>query len=198
MATGYTADVIEKNITFREFALKCSRAFGALVSFRDEDICKVITEVPLSDYHKKGLKAAKDRLRSFNSASPRSLSDDAVREIKRRYEDSKNSRKVAVEENKRLKRMIAQVKKWNPPTSDHVRYKEFMIEQLTISLNDLKYFVVKNPSTGKKAIADWIESRRSELERMVKYHTEYWEKEQKNNAEANAWLKAIMDSLPEN
>jgi hypothetical protein len=69
---------------------------------------------------------------------------------------------------------------------------------LTISLNDLKYFVVKKPSTGKKAIADWIESRRSELERSVNYYTESWEKERKNNADANAWLKAIVDSLPKN
>ena len=196
MPTGYTADVIEKNITFREFALRCMRAFGALVSLRDEDMRKVVTEVPLRDYHKKSLAKAKILLCAFNSLTPAIQADNAVLAIKESYERSKESRKRAIEENKRLNRMIAQVKKWKPPTPEHIRYKEFMLEQLTISLSDLKYYAVKKPNTSKKAIAAWIESRRSELERNVAYHAEYWAKDLKNNAEANAWIKAIIKSLP--
>lgn len=37
MPTGYTAD-IKDGITFRDFALRCARAFGATIMQRDEDI----------------------------------------------------------------------------------------------------------------------------------------------------------------
>ena len=38
MPTGYTADIYEGNdVSFRDFALKCARAFGACIEQRDDD-----------------------------------------------------------------------------------------------------------------------------------------------------------------
>ena len=197
MPTGYTADVIEKDISFREFALKCMRAFGALVSCRDDDFNKVITEVPLSDYHKKALDTAKKELQSFKKKSQDQLTKLAVERIKESYIASRDSRNRTIKENKKLRKMIAQVKKWKPPTPDHSRYKEFMLEQLTISLTDTKYRKVERLSTSKKAIGEWIKGRIESLEKEVEYHERYWTLDQHNNKEANAWLKAIVDSLPQ-
>jgi hypothetical protein len=197
MPTGYTADVIEKDISFREFALKCMRAFGALISYRDDDFNKVITEVPLSDYHKRALEKAKNELRLFEKKSQQQLEKLAVEEIKRSYTTSRDSRNKTVEENKKLRKMIAQVKKWKPPTPDHARYKEFMLEQLTISLTDTKYCKVGRMNTGKKAIAEWIKRRIESIEKDVDYHEKYWALDQEGNKEANAWIKAIVESLPQ-
>ena len=106
MPTGYTADVIEKDISFREFALKCMRAFGALVSFRDDDSSKIITEVPLSDYHKKALEKAKKDLQLFKEQSPERLAKLAVEGIKQSYTVSRDCRNRTIEENKKLRKMI--------------------------------------------------------------------------------------------
>ena len=198
MPTGYTADVIEKDISFRVFALKCMSAFGALVSFRDDDSSRIITEVPLSDYHKKALEKAKNDLQLFKKQSPDELAKLAVEGIKQSYTTSRDyCRNRTTEENKKLRKMIAQVKKWKPPTHDHFRYKEFMLEQLTISLTDTKDYKVGRMNTSKKAIAEWIKRQIERLESNVDYHEKYWALEQENNKKANAWLTAIVKSLPQ-
>ena len=93
--------------------------------------------------------------------------------------------------------MIAQVKKWKPPTPDYSRYKEFMLEQLTISLTDTKYCKAERLNTGKKAISEWIKMWSERLEKDVEFHERYWALDQENNKESNAWIKAIVDSLPQ-
>lgn len=41
MPTGYTAGILDNKITtFSEFALLCSRAFGATIHMREDDLDK--------------------------------------------------------------------------------------------------------------------------------------------------------------
>jgi len=45
MPTGYTLDLYDgKNITFKEFVMKCAGAFGALISMKDESLDAPIPE----------------------------------------------------------------------------------------------------------------------------------------------------------
>jgi predicted CopG family antitoxin len=71
-----------------------------------------------------------------------------------------------------------------------------MLEQLTISLTDTEYCKVERLNTSKKAISEWIKRRTEGLEKDVEYHEKYWALDQENNKESNAWIKAIVDSLP--
>lgn len=38
MPTGYTADLMEKGMEFKPFVLQCARAFGALITMRDDSL----------------------------------------------------------------------------------------------------------------------------------------------------------------
>ena len=57
MPTGYTSDLYEgKNISFTEFALQCSRAFGATIDQRDDGRdAPLRLPIPRLDYSEKGL-----------------------------------------------------------------------------------------------------------------------------------------------
>lgn len=53
MPTAYTAD-IAKGITFKQYAMNCARAFGALIDLRDKPAnCEIPDVVYPSDYHLK-------------------------------------------------------------------------------------------------------------------------------------------------
>ena len=64
MPTGYTAMLTEeKEITFEDFALKCARAFGALIEMRDESLdAKIPEEFKVTEYHTVELNRAIEKL----------------------------------------------------------------------------------------------------------------------------------------
>jgi hypothetical protein len=197
MPTGYTADVIEKDISFREFALKCMRAFGALVSFRDDDSNKIITEVPMDAYREDSLNKAKVELATFEEMSHEEAKAEARTAILDEGVRSTKAHKDALKENFRLLKMREQVKAWNPPTPEHTRYKEFMLDQLTMSLHDMKYYKVVEPDLSDESIEMWIQKRNDYLKYNVGYSSKNLTEAIERNKEANAWIKSIVDSLPQ-
>lgn len=73
MATGYTCDVSDGKITtLRDFALRCARAFGALITMRDEPFDAPIPEKfePHTDYHDKAIREAREQLEKLSAMSP--------------------------------------------------------------------------------------------------------------------------------
>lgn len=59
MPTGYTADLMEKGMEFKPFVLQCARAFGALITMRDDSLDAPIPEkFEPDDYHIKKLAEA--------------------------------------------------------------------------------------------------------------------------------------------
>lgn len=128
MATGFTHDVVNGNITsFKEFALKCSRAFGALITLRDDPLTSDIPDKiePSTDYYDRGIKNSIARLKDLRQMS----FDDAEYEAEKDYQDSleewQASKKRASLERTRLNAMLSKVNAWNPPTSDHTNMKDF-------------------------------------------------------------------------
>ena len=136
MPTGYTADLKEgKQVTFQEFAMKCARAFGALVEMRDQPFDATIPdEFRPSSYHLDAIETAKKRLAEVEKWS----SARAERQAKKAFDDEVRSSKKYGEKNEKTKRaynaMLKQVRKWVPPSKDHEGLKSFMIEQLTKSI----------------------------------------------------------------
>lgn len=69
MATGYTYELIDKpETTFEAFALRCSRAFGALIEMREESAdAPIPTEIKPSTYHLDALRKAEAEARRFET-----------------------------------------------------------------------------------------------------------------------------------
>jgi hypothetical protein len=65
MPTGYTS-YIGEGIEFKDWVLKCSRAFGALIEMRDESTDAQIPEAfEPSSYHVKQIKETENKLQSI-------------------------------------------------------------------------------------------------------------------------------------
>ena len=63
MPTGYTADLYDgKDVSFEDFTLNCARAFGALVSLRDEPDAEIPDEFKVDEFYVKRFEKAKEEL----------------------------------------------------------------------------------------------------------------------------------------
>lgn len=64
--TGYVHNMIDKNQNFNEFALSCSRAFGALIQMRDDPInADIPEEIKYDLYHEEKIKSYSKELDDF-------------------------------------------------------------------------------------------------------------------------------------
>ena len=135
MPTGYT-DKIKDGITFEQYALDCSRAFGALIHMRDLPLNVEIPDiVEPSNHYSNKLEEARKKLTHLKKMSMK-------RRIALYEKESKHitrENKEAIERKKSLeakyRAMLEKVVDWNPPSEDHVRLREFMIEQIEQSIN---------------------------------------------------------------
>lgn len=194
MPTGYTAD-IAKGITFKQYALNCARAFGALIMMRDDPADAPIPEkFEPSDYSKKEWKRSLDRLQELIHATPGQLKDMAHNDYlqkKKRYDE------VVVEKTelrKKYEDMLAQAKAYVPPTPDHEEYAKFLVEQIEGSIDwdcGLDYW--KEPI--EQSPKEYLESEKKEAIRMIEYHKKSMDEEIDRTNKRNEWIKALRESL---
>jgi len=143
MATGYTYKVQNGEIeSFRDFALECSRAFGAAIHQRDDPSGPPTLRKSDTVYYDELIEDIEIKIRNLKKKSNNSLVEDYKKESKSaifsNHEDIKNKLLLMA----RYQRMMALVDAWNPPTKDHENLKDFMSDQLADSIDfdcDLKY-----------------------------------------------------------
>ena len=197
MPTGYTAD-IKNGITFKKFAMNCSRAFGALVMMRDDPADAPIPKsFQPSRYHKDRLAEAKAELARLQKMPIVTAGLAAEGE----YQESERRRLAALNKSRELRdkyaEMLAKVRAWKPPTTDHEGLKEFMIEQIESSIDfdcNEKYW---NKKSVRQAGAEWLSAKIEKAKRDIAYHTEEYEKECKRAKERTEWVSALRKSLSE-
>lgn len=197
MPTGYTYDVGSGKIsTLREFGLTCARAFGALISMRDEPFSAPVPKKlkPDTGYHDNGIREAREQLKALEAMGADEIAAAAKADadkIAASYAES-DAERLATEN--RYKAMLAQVVEWQPPAmlSD---LRKFMIEQLQESIK----FDCGDMSKYREkpiAAAEWLDMRRAALARDIEYHSTERAKEIARTAERNEWLAALHSSLP--
>lgn len=192
MPTGYTAIIEEKSdLTFREFALRCARAFGACVLQRDEDIDQLPRVDFPSDYHtvERAKAEAKVReLRALSSEAARALFDsDVARATK--YNEESATKCTALKD--RYMAIRAQVAAWVPPTAQHEGLRKFMLEQIDMCRSDWTPY----PSRVPTDLDEWLRGEIEEAERKVAYHAESQAKELMRYEERKAWIEALYGSF---
>ena len=194
MPTGYTLDLYDgKDITFEEFALRCARAFGALISMRDEPIDAPIPErFEPSDYHLKELEKAKKRLKEIKKWDE----EKTEQEAERAYREALKEREEFIKKNKLIRKryedMLSKVQKWKPPTIEHVNLKQFMIQQLVESI-EYDCFIPEMPQrlSGEEYKEQQIKKALSDID----YHEREYAEEVNRVYERNRWLLSLRESL---
>lgn len=195
MPTGYTAMITDRDgVTFPEFAMECARAFGALITMRDDPRDATIPEkFEPSSQHREALDKALAELLDLSN-----MTDDECRvaaekeylEALARYRDLVQS---DVEKRAKYEAMLDQVLAWEPPTADHVELKAFMVQQIESSIRfDCDY---QWPKPQRKDLATWRADKRAQVERDVAYHEKEDAAEVERANSRTAWVQQLRDSL---
>lgn len=196
MPSGYTSTLHDGEQSFPDFALTCARAFGALITLRDESI-----DAPIPDTIEPSTWAAeqaeKDRARIAEiEAWTEVEADDAAHRAWHSAWTRWNAGRAEREARKaRYEAMIAQVEAWEPPTPDHLEMKRFMLDQLAESLRFDCGYEAPEPveMTGDEyRLAEWERAQRD----LGRAEAEQ-QKENERAASRTAWLAALRQSLEE-
>lgn len=196
MPTGYTA-AIENGISFEEYAMNCARAFGALITMRDDPPdAKIPDEFVPSDYANKLMEDAQAKL-----ARLRAMSDeDADAGARAAYDAVCASHAQAIGKANALRRkysdMLRKVIDWVPPSSDHVELKKFMVSQINESIEfdcSTRYYNENKPvrMTGK----EWRAKEIAAALRDIEYYSRQHREELDRVAKRSEWVRQLRTSL---
>ena len=198
MSTGYTAD-IAKGISFPEFAMRCARAFGALVLMRDDSMDEPIPdEFKPSTFYNEELEKATKRLLELENMTP----VEAFIQSNQEYERESSRRTAKLEEERILldkyNAMLEQVRAWTPPTPDHQGLKDFMIQQIKSSIDfDSTAGYYKNNPALLLSGEDWLKKEKGRVQQDIEYHRKALQEEIERTNGRNQWIKDLRDSLRE-
>lgn len=197
MPTGYTAPMYEgKNITFRDFALRCSRNMMALASMRDHGLdAEIPAKLVPDDYHEKQITEWRVALLAAETMTEeeaeRAASKEYADEVRRRAE----SRRERIDRRRRYEAMLAQVETWTPPSKEHEGLKRFMMEQLHESLR-FDCAELTWPEPKRQTGAEYRAAQVVYAQERIARHEEEIANERRRCDERNAWLAALRSSLP--
>jgi hypothetical protein len=196
MPTGYTA-AVKEGITFEQFVMRCSRAMGALVMMRDDQMDAPIPErFEPSDYHAQKLGEAQAML-VWATQVPAS---EAAREAESEYREAVARHRRNLEESTDLRNkynaLLAQVIQWQPPTPEHQGLKDFMAQQLreTIRFDCNDDYYLEHPPVMLSGAA-WKEAKIATAGKDVAYHSAEHAKEVERTEGRNNWLQQLRESL---
>jgi hypothetical protein len=198
MATGYTHEFADKDVSFNEFVWKCARAMGSFIHMRDDPMSSEIRMPEEDTYHSKSLLEAVEYLEELKNMPLTKafllMTEEREASIKRAKESLEKSARLR----ERYTKMIAKVSDWQPPTPEHTNFKKFMLEQLTSSLdwdcND-KY-TLEELARPEITAQEWLDREIKSATRDVEYHTQHMSDDKKRNKEVIDWIKALQQSVP--
>lgn len=194
MPTGYTAPIYEgKEITFPEFAMQCARAFGALITMRDEPADAPVPEDFTPDtYHSRELAKARASLADMQSWDDGRWEREAAKAYTEAvaYARKRNAESAALRQ--RYEAMLAQVQAWEPPSADHRELKTFMTEQLAKSV-ECDCWEADVPVAI--AASEYRNQQIAAAQRSVEYHAREHDAEVFRAIGRSEWLRDLRASL---
>jgi hypothetical protein len=196
MPTGYTAELMEKGQTFSEFALRCARAFGALIEMRDSSLdAEIPAKFEPSSYRQESLKrhiAELERFKRMSNQEMLAFGEFRKTAHVKMLEEWKVRDATA---NKRLGDMAEKVKRWKPPSDDHVGLKEFMLEQIDASREKSDYVELQIAKAKAKPPSDYYADAVLSEAKGIEYDNREIEEERKRVEGRNAWVQQLRESL---
>ena len=198
--TAYTCIIAEEE-EFEIFIMRCARAFGPGVMMREESLDTPFPEsFAPSSYYAHRLSEAKTELSKLEQLTI----EEAERASLAEYEEEKKSLQRGIERDGKLyekyEAMLAQVHSWEPPTEEHIGLKDFMVRQITesiehdcntsFSINRLNELVVLS---GEQ----FLLRNKKFINEDIKRYAEHYAKEVERVNSGNLWLKQLRDSLLE-
>jgi hypothetical protein len=203
MPTGYTAGILDGKITtFPQFAKQCMRAFGATIHMRDDDMDVEYTPRTPSDYHTKEIEKAKQLLKDAEALPDETI----VANKKAQLEESKKYHIESIEKAKigakSMNDILKDVRKWQPPTTEHNGLKDFMIDQIVKTI-DFDCKTDYHDENLAKIELELLSLNATEIRKEMKakakkdfeYHTKEYNADVQRCEQSNQWVTDLIDSL---
>lgn len=194
MPSGYTAALYESEQDFKDFVLTAARAMGALIHMRDTSLDAEITLPEVSSYHKVALDRAQKELTLFTGIAEKEWERRRDEEHQTAMRKWFESQKTVLARRERYEDMLDKVWSWHPPSNDHVPFKQYMIDQLVESK---KFDCSLWDKPKLPSVEEYKENKISKALRDITYHSEELRKETERVRERREWIKALLDSLPD-
>lgn len=197
MPTGYTADILDKNIDFPQFVWDCARAFGALIHMRDDKHDARVRKSEPDNYHQEALQDAQADLLKMKALTDDEAAALAVVDFKKGRQAERESRERAEVATYRLTAMIWRVQDWQPPSKDHQSLKTFMLEQLQSTLEFdgtyRKWYRTPPPlKTGPEYRTYQVKICLGNIE----YHAKHLREDEERKSGQATWIDQLQDSVP--
>lgn len=196
MPTGYTATLHDGEQSFEDYAWGIARAFGALIMMRDAPKDAPIPETFGADtgYYDNQIAAAREDLRTLTTVSVEEAGRRAQEEHHESLQcaDRERARRGAIRV--RYEEMLARAEAYEPPTADHVHFKEMMVSQLREAIDfdcGMEYW----PTTPLRTPQEWVENQRERAERDLANGVKRREEEIERARGRTAWVQALRESL---
>ena len=197
MPTGYTADIMDGKVTeFTQFALQCARAFGALITMRDDPYDAAIPdEFKPEPYYQNKLIEAKEAMLKLQTMLPEDREKQCQKEYEEKVASNEKHKSEQLLENKRLQDMEKQVLAWIPPSANHIEMKSFMLDQIKISKHDPAFIEKYYNEVEKPSPKDWYFKKLEQAQKDIGYYAAEWEKEVERAKSRTLWVKQLRESL---
>lgn len=193
MPTGYTCIIEDGTPTFRDYALRCARGMGACIMQRDESLGSPPRLQEPSDYHAKDAEKARARLAELATMSAADCDHAARTEHATAMTHWQRAVDAAAAKAAKYEAMRAAVLAWKAPTQEHEGLRAFMLDQIKISTEYSGAYDPPALRTGAQWLADEVAHASREFKSAVELHTE----EVARTHSRNAWITALLASLPE-
>jgi hypothetical protein len=201
MATGFTYYLTENdNVPLKHFAMKCARGFGPMIHMRDYDMDGPIPDDLGFDnsYHLEGIARAQDKITELTSMTKGEYIHQAQQKIQDSITEYEKGKKNSQIVSKRLIDMIQQVSTWVPPSPEHEGLKQFMLDQLTSTLDmevDESWWTEQIEQAKNTDLTQRYEHELSVAKRDLQYHTEKAAEDDKHKEWAINWVRQLQASL---
>lgn len=200
MPSSYTAYILEDKLSKpSDFAKLCARAFGACINQRDDSLDAPL-EIPKAEtsYCEDCLKDAEKKIQKL----ARMTKTQRINYGKRVIREGIKSAKASIEKHNRNKEKLEKVLLWVysyvPPTSEHVNFKDFMVQQITDTLkwdgDDSYYQKSLREYEQAVPIQIWADHLTMAVEDIPRYEKRIEEEIARTNERAD-WIQKLIDSV---
>ena len=188
MPTYYTEVLCKEKMSFRDFALRCARAFCMDMRDSTGPIPRTIDTDPDIVKSLGELRVESAQISQMTDLETRKQARLVYNDIRRSFAAA---RQRVAKVRARLKAMLKKVQAWRVPSSDHVDLRTFMIEQLTAAIASEGKFDPPDPRLQKGW--EWKKGKLQELSNRIAYY----EQRQIMNLDLvvrrNKFVGALMD-----
>lgn len=202
MPTGLTCGISE-GMVFKEFVLSCSKQFGALIHMKDLSSDTPIIKQEIDPYYSESVKKAEKDYNNYIKLSQeekeRRMKDEWISGIDHHKKEIIKRRKL---EEKYIE-MLKKVKNWISPSEEHIKLKQFMIDQINDSIKydcitEYHYKTIKrydgylcDEETIKIQIYEFKLSLSQTVTNAIESEVAHIEAVKKNNK----WVSQLIESL---